>query len=85
MSKESAKMFVKRMQEDKTFAGAVEKLSGKEERTAFIKREGFDFSKEDLADAASELNAVDVVGGTCCGFTCETDCGKYSGCFSNPA
>lgn len=73
MSKESAKMFVKRMQEDKTFAGAVEKLSGKEERTAFIKREGFDFSKEDLTAVATELNSVDVVGGTCCGYTCESE------------
>ena len=73
MSTESAKKFVKRMQEDKTFAGAVEKLGNKEERTAFMKQEGFDFSKEELVDAAMELNATDVVGGKCCGHNCEKD------------
>ena len=77
MSTESAKQFVKKMVEDKTFAEAVEKLGGKEERTAFIKQEGFDFCKEEMTDAASELNAVDVVGGKCCGVTCESeDCKK---------
>ena len=34
MSKESAKQFINRMQEDKEFAGVVEKLGGKEERAA---------------------------------------------------
>jgi predicted ribosomally synthesized peptide with nif11-like leader len=77
MSTESAKKFVKRMQEDKAFAGAVEKLNGKQERAAFIKQGGFDFSKEELAAVASEMNAVDVVGGKCCGVTCEgEDCQK---------
>ena len=32
MSKESAKIFVKRIQEDKEFAGAMEKLAGREEK-----------------------------------------------------
>ncbi len=81
MSKESAKKFVKRMQEDKAFAGAVEKLGGKEELTAFVKKEGFEFDREELNAAASELNAVDVVGGRCCGQTCESDkdhCGMHN-------
>ena len=73
MSIESAKHFVQRMQEDKAFAGAVEKLSGKEVRAAFIKQDGFDFTKEELTDAALEMNAVDVVGGRCCGTKCERD------------
>jgi len=71
VSTESAKQFVKRMQEDKSFADAVEKLGGKEERAAFVKQAGFDFTREELTDASSELNAVDVVGGKCCGRTCE--------------
>ena len=71
MSTESAKQFVEKMIEDKAFAEAVEKLSNKEERAEFIKKEGFDFTKEELTDAALELNAVDVVGGRCCGSTCE--------------
>ena len=74
MSTESAKQFVKRMQEDKAFADAVEKLAGKEARTAFVKQEGFDFSKDELASIVSELNVVDVAGGKCCGAKCELDC-----------
>ena len=73
MSTERAKLFVKKMMEEKAFAEKVEKLSNKEERAAFIKQEGFDFTKEELTDAASELNAVDVVGGHCCGITCEKE------------
>ena len=71
MSAESAKKFVNRMQEDKSFAKAMENLDGKEKRIAFLKQEGFDFSMEELAAAATALNAVDVVGGSCCGRTCE--------------
>ena len=73
MSTESAKMFVNRMQEDKSFAKAMENLDGKEKRIAFLKQEGFDFSMEELSSAASELNAVNVVGGKCCGRTCEKE------------
>ena len=71
MSTESAKKFVKKMMEDKEFARVVEKLGNKEKRVAFIKQEGFDFTKEEMTAVASELNAVDVVGGKCCGQTCE--------------
>ena len=77
MSTESAKQFVKRMLEDKAFAAAVEKLSGKEERTAFVKKEGFEFTREELAAASSELSAVEVVGGKCCGETCEGEPCNY--------
>ena len=71
MSTESAKMFAKKMMEDKEFAATMQKLSNGEDRAAFVRQEGFEFSKEELIDAASELNAVDVVGGHCCGQTCE--------------
>lgn len=80
MSTESAKNFVKRMVEDKGFAAAVEKLVSKEERATFLKQRGFDFTKGELVDAAMELNALDVVGGKCCGLTCEND----SGCAKEP-
>jgi hypothetical protein len=65
------------MVEDKVFAEKMENLDGKGERTAFIKQEGFDFSMEELTAAASELNTVDVVGGDCCGTTCEIDNVKW--------
>ena len=80
MSIASAKKFVKRMQEDKEFAGAVEKLGGKEERAAFVKQESFDFNLEELTAVAAELNAVNVVGGRCCGGTCELECKLYKPC-----
>ena len=73
MSVESAKKFVNRMQEDKSFAKAMEKLDGKEMRIALLKQEGFAFTMEELISAASEMNAVDVVGGKCCGQTCEKE------------
>ena len=73
MSTESAKQFVKKMMEDKEFAEKVEQLSSKEERVTFIKQEGFDFTREELTAVAAELNAVDVVGGKCCGRTCEKE------------
>ena len=73
MSTESAKKFVSRMQDDKEFAASVEKLAGKEERVAFIKQEGFDFTKEELTEAAVEMNSLNVAGGKCCGFRCEND------------
>ena len=73
MSTESAKKFVKRMLEDKAFAEAMRKLNTKEERADYIKQQGFDFNKEELTETASEMNAVDVVGGKCCGQTCEKD------------
>ena len=71
MSTESAKEFVSRMMDDKSFADSVEKSAGKEERIAFIKQEGFDFTREELISAAAELNTLDAVGGKCCGHTAE--------------
>ena len=78
MAKESAREFMQKMLTDKSFAEAVEKLEGAEERAAFLRRQGYDFDREELAEAASEMNAVDVVGGRCCGGKCENDtCPNY--------
>ena len=73
MSTESAKKFLTKMLEDKVFAEAVEKQDGKEAREALIRKEGFDFTRDELTTSASEMNAVDVVGGKCCGSSCEHD------------
>jgi len=73
MSKESARDFVKRMQEDTVFAEAFQKLESVKERTAFIKEGGFDFDKEELTVAATELRELNVAGGKCCGWTCELE------------
>ena len=66
-------MFAKKMMENKEFAATVQKFTNRDDRNAFIRQEGFEFSKEEMIDAASELNAVDVVGGHCCGTSCESD------------
>ena len=79
MTTESAKNFIKRIQEDKEFAGKIEKITDQKERTAFIKMEGFDFTREELTDAASEMNAVDVAGGKCCAASCESE--SYCNCY----
>ena len=77
MSKESAKAFVKKMAEDRAFSEAMEKLGSVQERTAFAKAEGFDFSREEMTEAAMELNAADVSGGRCCSIRCENEpCGN---------
>ena len=78
MSKESAKEFANKMLEDKAFAKAVGRLDSREARNGFIQQQGYDFSREELTDAARELNATDVVGGKCCGATCESEPCKNS-------
>jgi len=81
MSTESAKQFVKKMLDDKEFATKMEMLNSKDERASFIKHQGFDFTQQELTAAAAELNVADVVGGTCCGNTCERDgCPKKDYC-----
>ena len=71
MSTESAKKIVQQMQEDRIFAAEMGKRSAREDRLIFLQQEGFDFTMEELVAAASEMNAVDVVGGRCCGGNCE--------------
>ena len=73
MSKESAIAFVQKMAEDRAFAESMEKLGSVQERIAFVKAEGFDFSREEVTEAAIEMNALDVSGGRCCTVTCEKD------------
>ena len=79
MAKDSAKEFIQKMLTDRSFAEEVEKLEGAEEREAFLRRHGYDFGREELTEAASEMNATDVTGGKCCGNTCEKDarCNTY--------
>ncbi len=81
MSIESAKQFVKKMQDDDNFAKSFFACSDPEERTAFIKDNGFEFTKEEI-DEAKE--GIDVSGGKCCGQTCENDHKKGCTYMVNP-
>ncbi len=70
MSLESAKAFVKKMQEDDEFAKSFFACNEPESRKDFIKDKGFEFTKEEAEEAQQ---GIDISGGSCCGRTCETD------------
>ncbi len=71
MSVESAKKFVEKMQEDDNFAKSFFACNDPEARKKFITNNGFDFTREEIDNAKEGL---DIAGGRCCGFTCESDC-----------
>ena len=70
MSLESAKKFVEKMQKDDNFAKSFYACSDPEKRKAFIKENGFEFTKEEMNEVRED---VDVAGGRCCGVTCENE------------
>ncbi len=70
MSLESAKKFVEKMQNDDAFAKSFFSMADPEGRKAFIKDNGFEFTKEELDEARE---GIDVSGGKCCGHTCEAE------------
>ncbi len=70
MSLESAKEFIEKMQHDDNFAKSFFTCSGFEDRKAFIKEKGFEFTKEEIDEA---MQVIEVSGGKCCGGTCESD------------
>ena len=52
MSKKSAVEFIKKMQTDATFRGKINGFKTAKDKLAdFIKKQGFDFTKKDLAEA----------------------------------
>jgi predicted ribosomally synthesized peptide with nif11-like leader len=62
MSMESAKAFVERMKTDEDFRKKVTELKNADERMRYVKKAGFDFTKEDIELARAELSD-DEVGG----------------------
>lgn len=68
MSVESAKSYVERLKTDEDFAKLVGELKSSEERMAFAKSSGFDFSAEDVKEISSELSddELDGVAGAGC-------------------
>lgn len=55
MSVKSAKAFLEKVKDDEDFRKAVGEIASKEERMAFIKKAGFEFSKEELDEVQSDL------------------------------
>ena len=70
MSLESAKAFLKKMQEDDEFAKSFFSCSEPEAKKTFIKDNGYEFTKEEIEEAQQ---GIDISGGSCCGKTCEND------------
>ena len=60
MSIESAKAFLERMKTDEDFAKKVTACKDSDERMAFIKGEGFDFTVAEISTVKGELNDEDL-------------------------
>lgn len=70
MSIHSAKNFIERMKTDEDFAKKVIAFKDSEERLAFVKMEGFDFTSDEINQTAGELSDEElerVSGGYICG------------------
>ncbi|MEQ8191285.1 MAG: Nif11-like leader peptide family natural product precursor [Candidatus Eremiobacterota bacterium] len=56
MSAESAKKFIERMKTDEDFRNKVTECKDNEARKAFVEKEGFNFSHDELKKNTSELS-----------------------------
>jgi predicted ribosomally synthesized peptide with nif11-like leader len=56
MSIESAKAFFERVKNDEDFRNSVGENTTTEERMEFVKKAGFDFTKEEIEKHTSELS-----------------------------
>ncbi len=88
MSVESAKAFLERMKTDEDFHKRVGEVENAAERLAFVKAEGYDFTREEIGSVATELSEEEldkVAGGWNpggCGMSepCNADCGFAEVC-----
>jgi predicted ribosomally synthesized peptide with nif11-like leader len=55
MSQEQARAFLERMKNDEMFNGAVLRMEDTETKMAFIQREGYEFTTEELEAASSSM------------------------------
>lgn len=77
MSLESAKEFVERMMSDQEFNRQVSEFESAEDRMAFVKDQGFDFTPEEVksvADGLSEADLDSMTGGGGCTFPRDFTC-----------
>ena len=71
MSIESAKAYMERLKDDEDFRTSVGEIATSEERQEYVKKAGFDFTKDEIASLKDELSDDDlekVAGGrgVCC-------------------
>ena len=71
MSVDSTKAFLERVKNDEDFRKEVGAQTSKEERMKFVKAQGFDFTKEEIASLRGELTEEelnDAAGGIGCSY-----------------
>ncbi|MCL6612919.1 MAG: Nif11-like leader peptide family natural product precursor [Peptococcaceae bacterium] len=76
MSIEKAREFIKRVKNEPDLLRQAACFQTREERRRWARGLGYDFTGEELEQATAELTDEElelVSGGSCCGFTCETD------------
>lgn len=66
MSIQSAKTFVERIKTDEEFSKKIKECKNREERMAFVKAAGFDFSIEEIKKVEEEISdgELDMVAGS---------------------
>jgi len=62
MSIESAKAFLERVRNDEDFRKELEGMSSVEERTKFVKAQGFDFTEKELDEVTADLGEDQLEG-----------------------
>ncbi|MEN6463491.1 MAG: Nif11-like leader peptide family natural product precursor [Syntrophomonas sp.] len=76
MSVEAAKKFIEKVKSDEDFKAQLSAIKNAEERMAFAKNAGFDFTGEEIKEAAGgelsdgDLDAVAGGGASVCGSVC---------------
>ncbi len=88
MSIDQAREFIKRVKSDPDLLRQAASLRTREERRRWARGLGYDFTGGELNQASAELSDEElelVSGGSCCGYTCESDyhCGRDT-CLDRP-
>ena len=76
MSIESARDFLTKVAKDEEFRKGLGGCKTRADQYQFAQRAGFEFTGDEMKAAAGELQDADlevISGGSCCGYTCESE------------
>ena len=82
MSIESARDFLTKVSKDEEFRKGLGGCKTRAEQQQFAQGAGFEFTGDEVKAAAGELQDADldlISGGSCCGWTCESDTSQCHG------
>ena len=85
MSIQSARDFLTKVSKDEEFRKRLGGCKSGADQYQFAQGAGFEFTRDEMKTAASELQDADldvISGGSCCGATCEYDYCVHEGCGS---